>query len=377
MERSGNRMRVLIAGGGVAALEALIALRDLAAERVDITLLAPDEEFVYRPHAVAQPFARGDIQRVPLPQVAADFGAELIQDSLAAVWPQARMARLGNGAELGYDRLLVALGARRERVFDHATTFAGPDDTEAVRGVLESIASGESTRIAFVVPSGTSWSLPLYELALMTAKRARELGASARITFVTPEERPLAVFGPSVATEVQAMLDGAEIRTVCSAIAEVPAEGLVVVRPAHDEIACDRIIALPRLRGIPIRSLPHDADGFLPIDAHARVRDVEAVFAAGDGTDFPVKQGGIACQQADVAAETIARAAGAPVEPRSFRPVLRGHLITGADPRFLRADLAGREGDAGATSERPLWWPPSKISGRYLAPYLSESSIPV
>ena len=370
-------MRVLIAGGGVAALEALIALRDLAAERVEITMLAPDEHFVYRPHAVAQPFARGDIQRVQLAQVAADFGAELIQDSLAAVWPQARVVKLGIGAEVGYDRLLVALGARRERVFDHATTFAGPDDAEAVRDVLESIANGESTRIAFVVPSGTSWSLPLYELALMTAKRARELGASARITFVTPEERPLAVFGPSVATEVQAMLDAAEIRTVCSAIAEVPAEGLVVVRPAHEEIECDRIVALPRLRGIPIKSLPHDADGFLPIDAHARVRDVEAVFAAGDGTDFPVKQGGIACQQADAAAETIARAAGAPVEPRSFRPVLRGHLITGAEPRFLRTDLAGREGDAAATSDRPLWWPPSKISGRYLAPYLSESSIPV
>ena len=370
-------MRVLIAGGGVAALEALIALRDLAADRVRITLVAPDDDFVYRPQAVAQPFARGDVQRVPLGRVAADFRAELVQDSLAAVWPKARVARLGGGVEIGYDRLLVALGARRERVFDHATTFAGPDDAEAVSDVLESIAGGESSRIAFVVPSGTSWSLPLYELALMTAKRARELGAPLRVTFVTPEERPLAVFGPSVASDVKAMLDAAEIRTICSAVAEVPAEGLVVVRPAHEEIECDRIVALPKLRGIPIRSLPHDADGFLPIDAHGRVRGVEAVFAAGDGTDFPVKQGGIACQQADAAAETIAKAAGAPVEPRSFRPVLRGHLLTGAAPRFLRTDLAGREGDSSGTSDQPLWWPPSKISGRYIAPYLSDSSIPV
>ena len=366
-------MRVVIGGGGVAAIEALIALRDMAAERVEITLVAPDEHFVYRPHAVAQPFARGDIQRVALAKVARDFAAEHVPQALAGVWPNARVARLADGTELGYDRLIVAVGARRERVFGHATTFAGSDDTESVRAVLDALANGQASRVGFVVPSGTSWSLPLYELALMTAKRARELGVGARVTFVTPEERPLAVFGPAVATEVQEMLDDAEIRTVCSASAEVPAEGEILVRPTHDVIECDRIIALPRLRGIPIRSLPHDAEGFLPVDGHGRVRGLEAVYAAGDGTDFPVKQGGIACQQADAVAEAIARAAGAPVEPRSFRPVLRGHLITGNTPRFLRTDLAGREGDTGATSERPLWWPPSKISGRYLAPYLSES----
>ena len=56
----------------------------------------------------------------------------------------------------------------------------------------------------------------------------------------------------------------------------------------------------------------------------------EDVYAAGDGTNFPIKQGGIACQQADAVAEVIAKAAGASLEPRSFRPVLRGRLITGA-----------------------------------------------
>lgn len=374
MESSTSRMRVVIAGGGVAALESLIALRDLAADRVEIALVAPDEDFVYRPHAVAQPFARGDVQRVPLARVAGDFDAELVQGSVAAVWPQAHRVRLGDGQETAYDRLIVAVGARRERVFEHGITFSGPDETDAVRSILQSVADGQTSRIAFVVPSGTSWSLPLYELALMTAKRARELGVSARITFVTPEERPLAVFGPVVATEVQEMLDRAEIRTICSALAEVPGEGRVLIRPSHDEIECDRIIALPRLRGIQIRSLPHDPEGFLPVDRHGRVRGVEDIFGAGDGTDFPIKQGGIACQQADAVADVIARAAGAAVEPRSFRPVLRGHLITGNAPRFLRTDLAGRDGDATTTSDRPLWWPADKIAGRYLAPYLSGAA---
>jgi sulfide:quinone oxidoreductase len=93
------------------------------------------------------------------------------------------------------------------------------------------------------------------------------------------------------------------------------------------------------------------------------------VYAVGDATTFPIKQGGLACQQADAAAESIAAAVGAPVEPSPFRPVLRGKLMTGGRDRFLRRRLVGEQ-DAGDVSEQPLWWPPSKIAGRYLAPYL-------
>src|SRR6185503_18597158 len=80
-----------------------------------------------------------------------------------------------------------------------------------------------------------------------------------------------------------------------------------------------------------------------------------------------------ACQQADAVAEVIARAAGAPIEPRSFKPVLRGQLITGRESRFMRTNLSGREGDSAQTSPETLWWPPSKVAGRYLAPYLHET----
>ncbi len=46
MERRASPVRVLIAGGGVAALEATLALRTLAEERVAITLVAPESDFV-------------------------------------------------------------------------------------------------------------------------------------------------------------------------------------------------------------------------------------------------------------------------------------------------------------------------------------------
>ena len=51
--------KVIVAGGGVAAIEAMLALRDAAGERVSITLVAPQDEFRYRPMSVGEPFALG------------------------------------------------------------------------------------------------------------------------------------------------------------------------------------------------------------------------------------------------------------------------------------------------------------------------------
>ena len=50
---SEGRPKVLVAGGGVAALETMLALRDLAGERVEIELLSPEAAFRYRPLDVA------------------------------------------------------------------------------------------------------------------------------------------------------------------------------------------------------------------------------------------------------------------------------------------------------------------------------------
>jgi hypothetical protein len=118
--------------------------------------------------------------------------------------------------------------------------------------------------------------------------------------------------------------------------------------------------------------VPADAEGFLPTDQHGAVRGVEAVYAAGDGTDFPVKQGGLAAQQADAAAHAIAQRAGVDVEPAPFKPVLRGRLLTGGGSRFLRQLLTGGEGETSRASAQALWWPPTKVAAPYLAPYLER-----
>jgi sulfide:quinone oxidoreductase len=148
------------------------------------------------------------------------------------------------------------------------------------------------------------------------------------------------------------------------------------------------VIALPRLVGPAIPGLPHDAHGFIPTDHHGRIPEAPDVFAAGDATTFPLKQGGLATQQADAAAEAIAADHGAAIEPAPFRPVLRGLLMTGGAPLYLRSSLSSAgtpqasearraaRRPASAVSRRALWWPPGKIAGRYLSPLLSTARPP-
>ena len=140
------------------------------------------------------------------------------------------------------------------------------------------------------------------------------------------------------------------------------------------ELEADAVISLPRLEGRHIEGLPYDADGFIPVDDHARLSGLSNVFAVGDVTNFPVKQGGIATQQADVAAEAIAADLGREAPAKPLDPVLRGILWTGSKPRYLFGWLGGGHGETSIASERPPW-PidnPSKLIGRYLTPFLSQ-----
>ena len=188
---------------------------------------------------------------------------------------------------------------------------------------------------------------------------------------MTPEEAPLRVFGAEASRRLEALLAERGIRLRLHTYPDAFANGQLTVVPGAPQPA-DRVIALPRLAGSFVPGLPQDPDGFVSVDPHGRIGDVEDVYAAGDITTFPVKQGGIAAQQADTVAETIAQAAGAPVLPTPFDPVLRGLVLTGDGPTFLRAEIGGGRGDASEAAGEALWWPPGKIAARYLAPYLAE-----
>ena len=370
-------VHVLIAGGGIAAAEAAIALRSLAGDRVRMTLLSPAEELEYRPLSVVEPFGGEGSRRLPLADLARDFDLRLERGSLAWVAPSAHSAFTTDGGELPYDVLIVATGARPAPAFPHALTFSGARDVAAMRTLVETVQTGATRRVAFVAPDGNAWTLPIYELALMLAGRAADAGVvGTELTIVTPETAPLGLFGDDAGAEVLALLASAGIEWEGGDPPEVPDRGTVI---AGDRvISCDRVVALPALAGPAIRGLPADEDGFLRVSPFGHVLGVKDVYAAGDATSFPIKQGGVACQQADVVAQVIARRAGVAVTPTGYRPTLRGKLLTGARPRWLRNDPGDRRGHgASATvADHVLWWPPGKVAGDHLAPYLDESPPP-
>jgi sulfide:quinone oxidoreductase len=368
---SQNRTEILVAGGGVAALEALLALQALAADRVELTLLAPEPDFVYRPLQTAEPFSAGHVSRRPLAEIAEELGATLVADGLAEVFPSTRQVHCSSGTVMTYDLLVVAVGTVAEPVA-HAATFAGDGARELMGGILADLEGGWTHRVAFVAPQA-HWTLPLYELALMTAREVWAQGIDdAQLTVVSPEERPLDVFGEEASATVAEMLAAERIAFVGSAHPQVE-KGAVVDAAGGRRVEADRIVSLPRLRGPALEGLPCDEAGYLQVDPHGRVEGVANVYAAGDATSFPVKQGGLATQQADAVAADIAHRLGAAVSAEPFRPVLRGLLLTGGSSRYLVRGGIGDDADRGHSGERPLWWPPTKIAGRYLAPYLHEA----
>jgi sulfide:quinone oxidoreductase len=365
-------LEVVIAGGGVAALEAALAVHKLAGDRVKLTLLAPTADFVYRPMAVLEPFVHKPPHQLSLAKLAAEVNATLEQGTVAAVDCQRRVLRTGARRELTYDALVVAVGARTSDVLPDAVALDVSHIDESLHGLIEEIDNGSLHSLAFVAPRPT-WPLPVYELALLVQEHAREKNVDLAVTIITAEPRPLAVFGESVSAGVAGILADADIQMIVGARVE-SSSGALIVHPGEQQLRFDRVVALPRLAGPAITGLPADADGFLPITSHCEVSGIEGVYAAGDATDFPVKYGGIAAQQADAAAAAIAAAAGAATEPTAFDGVVHGALVSGREYRclYFTARIEGGLARDSRTSDTPTWSPEAKIAAQYLGPYLDE-----
>jgi sulfide:quinone oxidoreductase len=368
-----NGAKVVIVGGGVAGLEGMLALSDLAGDRANLTLVSASPDFLYKPLLVEEPFDLGPAERHELAPLAEEKGARFVLGAVAAVRPDEQQIELEDGSSIDYDYLVVCAGGRFRPAFESAITFPSGDETFRVDELLDRAADGTG-RIAFVVPPGVTWSLPLYEIALMTSRRVAERGLKVSLALVTPEDAPLAIFGPAASEAVEELLRARQIEVFTGATARESRDGTIKMAPGDRALNRSEVVALPIMEGPRLAGLPADQRGFIPIDQHARVRGLDDVYAAGDGVDFPVKQGGIGTQQADAAPAQIAHRLGAAVETEPFRPVLRGKLLTGAESVSLRADVSGGGGE-GEVSADVLWWPPHKISGRYLAPLLYHGDV--
>jgi len=366
--RDHHPLRLVIVGGGVAAVEALVGLQDMAPGLLDIVVVSDRPELVYRPLGVGEPFGVSTAKRYSLRRICADLGADLICDRVAEVRASERRVVCAAGRELGYDVLLVCPGARPVPRHEHAVTFDRETRPEDFEDVLQDLRAGLTPTIAIVVPEARSWTLPAYELALLTKAWGDEQRAEGvRVVVVTPERSPLAVFGKAASQDLATLLEEEGIDVICDATPTVVSPRVVDTGPQILE--ADRVVSLPHLVGPALPGLPHDAAGFIEVDRWGRVAGLEHVYAAGDGTTFPIKQGGLAAQQADRAAILIAGRAGADPGREPPSPVLRGLLPSRRGRRFLRVEL-DHPMTTSMLSDQPLWWPPSKVASRWLSPYL-------
>jgi sulfide:quinone oxidoreductase len=361
-------VRVVVAGGGIAGLELLVGLRALAGDRVAPILIAPHEAFGLRALATLEPFHGVAPRRYPLAGLTEDLRVQWRRDHLAHVDLDRRVAAVRSGAEVAFDMLVIAIGAVPYPTFDHGVVFGSGAGTAPLAAMLGDVRSGRARSVAIVAPQRSTWTLPAYELAFQLA--AVDPPAGPRVVVVTAEPEPLAAFGPAAGAMIRSELEAAGVELVTGAAPAVASDRLVELPPGRT-LHADRIVHLALPAGPRPAGVLYDADGFVPVDADLQVGDDPDVFAAGDAVAGTVKSGGLAAQQADAVAERIAWRTGAVGRPAPYAPVLRGVVWTARGPRYLRAEPGG---DC-EVSDRCLWWPPSKVATRWLAPWLASRDL--
>jgi len=367
---------VLIAGGGFGALEAMLALRALAPERVHVTLVSTSPTLAYKPAATTEAFEETPPRTYDLQAIADDTGASFRVDRLEAVAPHDHSVRLESFAFLHYDALVLAVGTRTTTAIPGALTFHDQREVHHIRTMTSQLHAGQLHRIIFAVPSGCSWPLPLYELALFTATQLQEGDTIGEVVLVSPELTPLQVFGAQASRLVADLLAERGVRFIGESNPQHVERGGALSLGSGETLDADCVVTVPELRGPRITGVPTDPHGFITTDALGGVIGLADVYAAGDMTSFPIKQGGIAAQQADLIAHRITSEDGAAVKEPRVQHVLRARLVGGAHPVFLRTELDELGQATSATLQRQYLQDgesatsSEKVFGRYLTPYL-------
>jgi sulfide:quinone oxidoreductase len=372
MGATDRKFEVLIAGAGVAGLEAMLALDELASGRAKVTVLDPGSEFHYRPLAVREPFTGMAAARYPLESIVRRGGAELIRDSFKWLDPSGRVAHTEAGRALHYDAILLALGARAHPRFPVVLTVDSARLGEQLAPLVAELDAGALRSVAYVVPSLPIWPLPAYELALMTATRAAARGHEVEVTVITPEDAPLAALGARASEAVGRLLEQGGVRAIVGLRPQILTPHMIELHPSHGSVTADLVIALPELYAPAVPGVPTSAErGFITVDWHGAAHGLERVYAAGDITDSPVKHGGLAADQALVAAESIAALAGADVRQSEHFPLIGVMLIGGPKPLFITSRVLGGHGIDVEISDEPLWEPIGKLDAPHLAACLA------
>ncbi|MCL4286305.1 MAG: FAD-dependent oxidoreductase [Thermoleophilia bacterium] len=310
--------KVLVLGGGFAALETAFLLRMRHRDDLDIRVVAADDRFLFRPNSIYVPFgADPGSLLVDLNEPMRRRDIDFERGRVVEVDPDGRLVTLDDGERFGYDKLVIATGADTSPdeipgLAAHAATIWTTDSMLDVRRRFESVRdrvrAGERRRVLFLVPPNNKCSGPLYEIALMFETWLRRNDARDRvdITWSTYEHGYIQAFGPRLHEHVAEEFAG---RGIDGHVEEAAVEvGAGEVRYADGSArGFDELIAFPPyVAAVRYPALDSDERGFVATDPGTRLAaGHDDVYVPGDAGDFPIKQAFLAFLQADAVANHI------------------------------------------------------------------------
>jgi sulfide:quinone oxidoreductase len=329
-----DRPRITILGAGFAGLETAFLLRMRLRNRADLTLVAPQEAFTFRPNTIYVPFGADPADLVVDMAKAFDRRrVEFVEGRVTGVDPQSHEVQLAGGRTVGYDKLVIATGAdmRPQEIpglAEHSATIWTPQSMLGVRNRFERVRDdardGHRSRVLFLIPPNNKCAGPLYEIVMMfeTWLRRHRVRDMVDITWSTFEQSYIQAFGPRLHEVVSSEFAqrGIEGHTGES-VTDVDAGEAHYTNGSTRDF--DDLIAFPPyVSAVRYEDLPSDERGFVETELATRqVVGHPDIYAPGDAGDFPVKQAFLAFLQADTVAEHIAAGLGQHSFEKPFDPV--------------------------------------------------------
>lgn len=316
-QREVDRHRAVVVGGGLAGLESALYLKARLGDQVAVTLISDQPRFVYRPFLTYVTFGLDpDHIHLDLKMIADQQDFRLLLGRVDHVDPARRLVQFGSQS-VAYDSLILATGAAavEEAIpgLRRGYTVWSEKEMLALRdrlgSAVESPPDSVLTRVVFLVPPGALWTGPIYELALMTATWLTWVGArdSFDLHILTPELRHVEALGEKVHDQLAESLIVRGIRATLGARATAVKRDTVRLGDG-EEVPFDLLINAAVYHGAGLKNdLPVDEKGFYRTRTNTRqIVSDDQIYAVGDGSDYPVKQGFLALLQADAAGEHIA-----------------------------------------------------------------------
>lgn len=366
-----ERARILVVGSGPGALEATLAISRSEQLDAEISLISPQTEFLYRPNLVMEPFGVTSTARYSVGEIIRHPSVQQWQGMIERVDHAAGKTWSPEGDEFDFDAAVIATGAApRIELPQPAITVGAPDWKEETTRVVAEIDAGEVRCVVFTKPAGAAYGLPMYELALMAADRAsKQDQQQIAIAVVTPEAAPLEIFGAENSAQVARLCAGLGV-TVHTGTYVSTFDGAAATLADGNVVPADRVVSLPLLEPRVPEGVPTGAGGFVEVDEHQLVAGTTNIYAVGDVTDFPLKQGGLASEAADAAAEAIEVQLGTREHATPFSGETEALLLTTQTRLAMRARIS-HQGSEALPIEQPTG-PVQKIASRLLAERLQE-----